>query len=257
MDGGYGDQICSIRYIKLFVERYTKVIINLDPSLLEIFNKTEFLSHIQFSTRVIEDEYEFYVAAHEIPDYYEITNPSQNLDFPYVTPNPKVVEKNRPLIEKSAQSKLKIGIHWQGNLHFNNRDMKSPNAEDMLFLAKYEILFSLQRDMGTNTLPKDNGVVDLQTGPASWSHTLAAMSLLDIIVTNDSSIAHLAGALNKKAIVIVPVSPATYWFSKNETSVWYPSVTIAKQTKYQNWQSALNVVDHWTQEKMYNSKTNF
>lgn len=257
MDGGYGDQICSIRYIKLLVDCNAKIITNLDPSLLEIFSKTEFLSNIKFSTTVAEDEYEFYIAAHEIPDYYEITNPSQNLDFPYITPSSQVVERIRPLIQKSAQTKLKIGIHWQGNLHFNNRDMKSLNAKDMLFLSKYRILFSLQRDMGTNTLPKDNEVVDLQTGPASWSHTLAAISLLDVIVTNDSSIAHLAGALNKKTIVIVPISPATYWLGNNETSIWYPSVTIARQSAYQNWPSALDAADNWMREQMYNERTNF
>lgn len=245
LDGGFGDQILSTRFAKLFEDRGARVITGVTEPLLSVFKRIPFTHDVRVITSVGETEYDYYLSGIWSLDILGIEDPKIGIPFPYLVPDPNEVIKHRPIIETTAKGKLKIGIHWQGNLDFDSRERKSVPAEAMLQLQGCGTLFSMQRDAGTNTLPHNSGVVDLQTGPASWEYTLAALSLMDVVVTNDSSMAHMASAIGKKTAVLVSQVPSIYWLPFKSESVWYPNARIFHQNTYNDWTSVISEVANW------------
>lgn len=242
LDGGFGDQILSARFAQLFEDRGARVITGVTTPLLSIFKRIPFLNDIRTITEVPEEAYDYYLSGIWSLDILGIEDPKRDITFPYLIPDTHEALKLRPLIESKANGKLKIGIHWQGNLDFDSRERKSIRAAEMLKLQECGVLFSMQRDAGTNTMPEGSGVIDLQTGPASWEYTLAALSLMDVVVTNDSSMAHMASALGKKTAVLVSQVPSIYWLPFSPDSVWYPSARIFHQRTYNDWDSVLTEI---------------
>ena len=100
-------------------------------------------------------------------------------------------------------------------------------------------LFSLQRDEG---LIDDLPFTDLQDDLKTWDETASIIQSLDLVITSCTSIAHMAGALGKETWVIVPIMPYYTWAKPGNTSVWYDSVRIFRQTEYSNWDSPLKEV---------------
>ncbi|MEK7068612.1 MAG: glycosyltransferase family 9 protein, partial [Patescibacteria group bacterium] len=137
-----------------------------------------------------------------------------------------------------------------------------------LKFAELGRVFSLQRDAGSNTLPPGAPIYDTETGQASWESTVAVMSEMDYVVTNDTSTGHLAGVLGKKTLVLLPHAPHHYWlpFSPeveprgipevrpreirgSYRALWYPNMNCFRQPKYNDWEGAVaNACAHIAQK---------
>jgi len=109
----------------------------------------------------------------------------------------------------------------------------------MARFAPFGALFSLQRDAGANMLPADTPVFDTEAGTASWASTAAVVSEMDYIVTNDTSTAHLAGALGKHTLVLLPHAPHIYWIANETQSILYPNMHTFRQPAYGDWAGAV------------------
>jgi ADP-heptose:LPS heptosyltransferase len=88
--------------------------------------------------------------------------------------------------------------------------------------------------------PCPDGVIDLESQLETWEDTIAVISLLDIVITSCTAIAHIAGALGKKTIVIVPVLSYFTWAVPGSQTDWYDSVHIIRQTNPTNWDEPLD-----------------
>lgn len=141
----------------------------------------------------------------------------------------KIWEK---IIPKSKE-RLNIGLRWRGNPRFEHEQMRCFPV-DLLFKAT-DIdanLYSLQKDE-VGELPER--VVDLEPFLTTWSQTAAAMARMDLVITSCTAIAHLAGAMEIPAWVIVPVLPYYVWAELGQKTSWYPSISIYRQECYNQW----------------------
>jgi Tfp pilus assembly protein PilF len=145
-----------------------------------------------------------------------------------------------------AKSAPRIGLVWSGNpLHRNDRARSIP-LETMSRLCRPGIDFvSLQKDVRT-----DDAAV-LRTHPAirncgesleDFSDTAGLIACLDLVVSVDTSVVHLAGALGKPVWVLLPFAPDWRWLLDREDSPWYPSARLFRQPRIGDWDTVLGRV---------------
>ena len=141
-------------------------------------------------------------------------------------------------------SGLKVGICWQGNPSHNYDRWRSAALAQFAPLAEVPgvRLVCLQKGLGReqwDTLARRWPVVELpiQTGEPSqaWVETAALVCAVDLVITVDTAVAHLAGALGVPVWVALPFAPDWRWLLQREDSPWYPSMRLFRQTKLGDW----------------------
>jgi tetratricopeptide (TPR) repeat protein len=143
---------------------------------------------------------------------------------------------------------LRVGISWQGSP--NSKADTARSVPLRFFAALNEIgdvrLISLQKNSGMDPLADplagqlaSFGVEalgdDFDAGPDAFVDTAAAMANLDLIITCDTSIAHLAGALGKPVWVALKSVPDWRWLLDREDTLWYPTMRLFRQTQRGEW----------------------
>jgi hypothetical protein len=177
-----------------------------------------------------------------LPQLFQTGLASIPAEVPYLRADPGLVEHWEH--ELTQWPGLRIGIAWQGN----PRSADDPSRS--LPLACFEPLarvpgvrlISLQKGPGCEQIDRLAGrfpVTDLSprldeaSGP--FRDTVAVMKNLDLVVTSDTVIAHLAGALAVPVWVALPFVPEWRWLLDREDSPWYPTMRLFRQTKQGNW----------------------
>jgi tetratricopeptide (TPR) repeat protein len=140
---------------------------------------------------------------------------------------------------------LKVGVVWSGNpKHVQDRLRSIAAAQFLPQLAMPGIkLFSLQKEMraGDRTVLAGmaDTVTDLAPELSDFCDTGAALSALDLVISVDTSVAHLAGALARPVWTLLPFSPDWRWLLEREDSVWYPTMRLFRQTRRDDWDDVL------------------
>lgn len=148
---------------------------------------------------------------------------------------------DRALPEAIARARgIKIGVAWAGNpKHDNDRNR---SIEPNRFLALAEIpgvsLFSLQIGPPAAKLAQigaDAFITDLAPAIKDWGDTAAILEKLDLVISVDTSIVHLAGALNRPVWALIPRAPDWRWMLERPDSPWYPSLRLFRQPVQGDW----------------------
>ena len=139
-------------------------------------------------------------------------------------------------------NKKKIGIFWQGNPSiYINRSIKLKYLQP-LFDIENAAIYSFQLsgvDIESNKLKSQLPLIDIAPHIKSYEDTAAFLKNIDVLVTIDTSIANLAGALGVKTYLMLPCMPEWRWFYDTETTPWYDSVKIFKQKTPGAWEEVV------------------
>ena len=137
----------------------------------------------------------------------------------------------------------RIGLAWSGNPnHHNDRNRSLALAALLAPLAGLDASFvSLQKDLrpGDGELLERHGIRHFGERLRDFSDAAALVSRLDIVVSVDTSVAHLAGALGKPAFVLLPHTPDWRWLLDRSTSPWYPTARLIRQPAPGDWSAAV------------------
>jgi hypothetical protein len=159
---------------------------------------------------------------------------------PYVTPDPSLVEKWKPRI--AALPGFKVGICWQGCPTFKGDQFRSINLGHFAALANVPgvTLVSLQKFAGVEQINANRVAVPLTMLPnldeaAPFMDTAAIMSHLDLVITSDTSIAHLAGALGRPVWVALSTDCDWRWEVGRSDCRWYPTMRLFRQKSFRDW----------------------
>jgi hypothetical protein len=140
---------------------------------------------------------------------------------------------------------LRIGLAWSGNaVNPYERSRSLPLAQWLPHLPEGNQYFCLQRDLrdeDAQTLAATPGIVHFGD-QLNFEHTAALCTLLDLVISIDTSITHLAGALGVPAWLLLPQHPNERWMLGREDSPWYPSLTLVRQPVAGDWNSVLQQV---------------
>jgi tetratricopeptide (TPR) repeat protein len=248
---GLGDAFQFVRYAPLVKQRGGTVIVETWPALLKILASCPGIDTLVARDSPLPD-FDVHIPLMSLPRVLKTTLATIPANVPYLFAQPALIDSWRR--ELSAQRGFKIGISWQGNPRFYGDNMRSI---PLLYFAPLATvpgvrLFSLQKGRGSEQVQAVANlfeVVDLTsrldetTGP--FLDTAALMKNLDLVITSDTALAHLAGALGVPVWVALGFSPDWRWLMKRSDCPWYPTMRLFRQTRLGAWE---DVFEHMAVE---------
>jgi tetratricopeptide (TPR) repeat protein len=228
-EGGNGDEIVFLRFLLSLVKSGIAITFKPSKAMYPVFKRINEL-HVVDEIKDY-DCFDCWAPLMSLPYLMKIDNVNGE---PYLKVNPEYVKK----WEQTINGDYKVGIRWQGGRLYEYHQRRTLPVEDLLSSVQgCGELYSLQKDSDE---PCPDGVIDLESQLETWEDTIAVISLLDIVITSCTAIAHIAGALGKKTIVIVPVLSYFTWAIPGSKTDWYDSVHIIRQTNPENWNEPLD-----------------
>ena len=134
--------------------------------------------------------------------------------------------------------KLNIGLAWSGNKNYFLDSYRSIPFKYFKNILKFQNInfFKLSKDTSIEEKKEYDLYPNLiNLGDRSLIEVSEYINNLDLVISSDTSIIHLAGILNKKSILLLNYNSDWRWFDDNDQTIWYPSVDIIKQEKFDSW----------------------
>lgn len=239
---GYGDTIHFIRYLSLLRERDARAIVACPTPLLRLLSQME-------GIEAISDRYELLPATNwriplmSLPHLFGTTLESIPNRIPYISaPNTIDGEFRAP------HHNIHVGIVWAskpGHLTANKRSC--PFSLLSLILSIPGIYFySLQKDIPSSEQhlleAHHDRITDLSHQIGDFADTASLISKMDLILTVDTAVAHLAGAMGKPVWVLLPYASDWRWLLGRDDSPWYPTMRLFRQKQIDNWEGVITRV---------------
>ncbi|MDB5393621.1 MAG: glycosyl transferase family 9 [Rhodospirillales bacterium] len=240
---GYGDAIQFIRYAALVKKRGGLVLVECSEPLRRLFASAPGIDRL-----VSADEpfplFDCHAPLLSLPAILGTMLETIPADTPYLRAESDLVQKWRN--QFSQPSRRKIGLAWRGNpTHSNDRKRSIPATAiaDLGRMAGIELI-SLQVDTTLDEIAAFSPVILYNMGSSlhDWADTAALVEALDLVITVDTSIAHLAGALGKPVWVLLPFAPDWRWLLDRCDSPWYPTMRLFRQHAPGDWTRVLKEI---------------
>jgi len=230
---GFGDALQFIRFVPFLKGRgAARVILECQPELLELFAAAPGVDQV-IAKQAAPPPYDVWAPLLSLPHILGITLETLPRTTPYLVP-PKPLNMRVAL---PPATKLTVGVVWAGKP--TPRDRSWPLGKVMsLFGDPRIIALSLQKGPRSEDLVSEGvqGLIhDVSPMLNSFAETAAWMWHLDLIVTVDTSVAHLAGALGRPCWLLLRWVSDWRWFDEPEESVWYPNTRLFRQTHPDDW----------------------
>ncbi len=236
---GLGDALQFIRYLPLVLEMHGSVLADVHARLVPLLAQSGFGQHlVQAGSTPTCD---FHCPLMSLPGSVPATRGEPYWGGRYLAANPQLVAKWKDRLREITG--FKIGIAWAGNPDHPHDRFRSADLRQFAPLATVPgaRLISLQKGPGSEQLAhvgREFDVVDL--GPeldssGAFMDTAAVMQNLDLVITVDTAVAHLAGGLGVRVWVSLEYSPDWRWLSEGDSTVWYPSMRLFRQRELGGW----------------------
>ena len=237
---GLGDSIQFIRYIPMLVELGAVVFIEIQPPLFELFQSITGVSKwIKKGDQL--PSFDFHCPLMSLPLAFKTK--LENIPF---SKNYLVTDKTKVSFWENKlgyKKRPRIGIAWSGSsIHKNDHNRSISLAAFSLMLCEDVDFYSLHKDYRAHDvefLSKHPKIIDYSYELSDFSDTASLIELMDLIITVDTSIAHVSGALGKLTWVLLPHDCDFRWLLHREDSPWYESVKLFRQKSYRNWEQTL------------------
>lgn len=234
VDQGYGDTLLSSRFLPLLKARGARVILLAQPALVSLFKGWAGADQILEWGKDSLSPFDYHASEFDLPRLLGATVENVGKTVPYL-----------PLLPPDEITKLegdgrkKIGIVWSGNPN-NLLDVRRsvPLAELVPMLEMKEAqFFSLNRDItrADADLLTRLGVVNLAPLLADFSVSARLIGQLDLVISCDTAVPHLAGGMGKAVWVMLPFASPWCWMLEREDSPWYPTARLFRQKKIGDW----------------------
>lgn len=240
---GFGDAIQMARYVPLLAARGAEVAIGCAPVLEQLLRSVAGVRAV-FSSKEPPLAFDYHIPIMSLPRAFNTTLASIPSQVPYLHAAQPAVEAWRTRLP-SAGGQRRIGLVWAGNpKHRRDRARSLPIELLLPLLAEPGCSFvSLQKGDAAAWLakldPRGERVFDYAPELESFADTAALISALDLVISVDTAVAHLAGALGKPVWILLPFAPDSRWMRDRSDSPWYPSARLFRQPAPGDWESVV------------------
>lgn len=239
---GLGDAIHFLRYARAVRDKGAEVIIECSNVLAPLVRSSE------IAVEVIGDgetppPFDFQSALLDLPHIFQTELDNMPDPIAYLTVDPDLIEDWRRRMDDNEG--LNIGLNWCGNPASPVEKFRRLPSAAMAPLASISGVnwFSLQKEPGQQEVPAPAAQLNIiDTGPAPLEETAALITALDLVITTDTAIAHLAGALGKPAWVLLHQAPDWRWLADRVDSPWYPTLRLFRQLQPGDWTGVIEQV---------------
>jgi hypothetical protein len=234
---GLGDTIQFSRYVPMVAERGGQVFLCVQPEAVSLLKTLPGVRRIADNPKQLPD-YQVHCYLMDLPLAFGTRVESIPRTSPYLYADPNRREKwGRKL---PAGRDLKVGLAWAGRPTHVSDSLRSMKLSQFAPLSTVSgvTFVSLQKGAGSEQAiapPVGMNWIDLVPEIDDLADTAALISHLDLVITVDSAVAHLAGALGKPVWILTRFAPDWRWMLKREDSPWYPTARLFRQPAIGDW----------------------
>ena len=240
---GFGDSIQFIRFLSEFKKKFPcKIAVKCRDELKELFkciDEIDVLTHRNEPT----PEFDYHLPIMSMP---KLLNMKSNKDLPKQYPYLFANKDNDFQIE-SKKGHLNIGICWSASVTGESYDGKVFDLKyfEPLINSDKITIYTLQVGPENKDIKKfgfEDNIIDLTDKLTDFSKTASLMKELDLVISSDTSVAHLAGALDVPVWIPLQKIPDWRWGNKGDSSPWYPSAKLFRQKTNRVWDSVFQSI---------------
>ncbi len=254
-DGGFGDVIQFMRYAKHLHQAGAYVTVETPAALIPLLSRCSFINSLipQGNPLPVADK-KYIVSTPRLAFIMQNRLNQSSSDTPYLTAHPTLIDYWKKQL--SDDTNFKIGLCWHSSTMRDQTGVIVPNPRSIP-LNKFAPLSQIP-GVSFYTLQKVNGTDQLRTlsgkfvvhefgnnfdqANGRFMDTAAVMKNLDLIITVDTAIAHLAGALDVPVWVMLPTVSDFRWFKNCSDSPWYPTMRLFRQQQYNDWDTVVQKI---------------
>ncbi len=232
---GFGDMIHFARFIPLVKAKGGTIVVETHPELARLFSAIEGVGQV-VNTGAELPKFDVYAPMMSLAGILGITLETIPADVPYIKPP----DAHAAQLPATLSPSRKIGIAWAGRPTHKNDGRRSCSFSQFIELLGLPdtVVYSLQIGPAAAEI-EENGcqalVTNLGGKMRDFADTAAVIQELDLVVTVDTAIAHLAGALGKPVWVVLPHPGDWRWMLNRDDSPWYPTARLFRQTRPGEW----------------------
>lgn len=227
---GNGDSIQFIRYLKEIDKGGGRIIVECQDSLVRLFSTFSEIDTIISAGESIPD-FDLHAPLMTLPYLMGTEMGTIPADIPYIE-----VDGGVSAVDELDKTKLNVGIVWAGSSGHRKNSSRSIELSSFMGLAGVERvqLYSLQvgeREGDLHHLPDSVNIIDLADRIGDYLDTARMINSLDLVISVDTSVAHLAGALGRPVWILLQPDNDWRWLLDREDSPWYPSARLFRQKR--------------------------
>ena len=240
----FGESLQFVRYARLAAERCDGVIFECAAPMKSLMQGVSGVRQAIAPGEAVPP-FAAHIPLFSLPRIFGTTLQNMSWQGPYVFADPAKSAAWRRLLDARGRGRYRIGIVWTGNPHnVNNRDRSIPPAllaplADVPGVA----LFGLQKDAMAPEFgapPATLALADLTSQLRDFSDTAAFVDCLDLVITIDTAMAHLAGAMGKQVWVLLNHVPDWRYHLERSDNPWYPSMRLFRQAREGQWEDVIH-----------------
>ena len=239
-----GDAIQFIRFLPQVAQRAKKVILVCSEVLKPLLSTAKGVDRVITPGTISLSDFQTYAPLMSLPHIFQTTLETIPDTIPYL----EVPAATTFTLPEASANHLKVGIVWGGSPTQGNDPYRSSKLADWLPLLRvpdvtfYSLQKGEQRVAELNQIPLEVKIHNLDSQLNHWGDTAQAVSELDLVITIDTGVAHLAGALGKPVWVLLCHNADWRWLLNREDSPWYPSMRLFRQSQAGVWGDLLEIV---------------
>jgi Flp pilus assembly protein TadD len=247
---GMGDVLQFVRYAPLVAARGGRVVLECHPELCRLLRSAPGIAELIPGGHPLPP-FDVHCPLLSIPGVVGTRPNSVPAGVPYLAADPPLVESWTMRIAEQdtrlGRAGLRVGLAWAGSpAHQNDRNRSITLGQLAPLAGAAGVRFySLQRGPAADQAahpPAGMDLVDWSADFRDMADTAALVSCLDLVITVDTAVAHLAGALGKPVWTLLPHAPDWRWMLERSDSPWYPTMRLFRQPRRGDWESAIRHV---------------
>ncbi|TAD78697.1 MAG: tetratricopeptide repeat protein [Oscillatoriales cyanobacterium] len=233
-DMGFGDALNFVRYAPWLAARGARVLLEAPPALARLLGTVAGIDRLIPRGEAVP-AFDYWSPLMSLPAAFQTTPASIPATIPYL--QPPIAGPTLP--PRSPHQPRRVGIVWaSGRTGATARKRSSPLAlwQDLLALPNLEF-FVLQKEMEPAEAAwlADRGVTLLGDRLGDFADTAGAIAQLDLVISVDTAVAHVAGAIGQPVWILVPAVPDWRWLLTGDRTAWYPTARLFRQPKIGDW----------------------
>jgi tetratricopeptide (TPR) repeat protein len=243
-DEGLGDAIQFARYVPLAAARGARVILILPDQVYPLMSELSGIRKCRPHSAGFPSAFDLYCPLSSLPLAFGTTLKTipRPIQLPPLAPSLIRAWQDR----LGPHTRLRVGLVWSGNPRHIDDHRRSMPLRTMARLFDVDAVFvSLQKDPRPDDkafLSERAGIIDLTAGLTDFLQTAALISCLDVVITVDTSVAHLAATLGRATWILMPYVPDWRWLLGRDDSPWYPTARLFRQTATREYASVVDRV---------------
>ncbi|MGJ5080530.1 tetratricopeptide repeat protein [Bradyrhizobium sp. HKCCYLS3013] len=238
---GIGDALQFVRYVDRAKAMGGNIVLQVQPAIAPLLRSLDGVTVVGRGEKL--PPFDLQLPLMDLPRIFGTTLETIPAEVPYLAADPIKMAAWRNVLGRAPS--LKVGVVWAGNPRHKGDRQRSLTAQAVLprLVMPGVQLYSLQKEprpgdaLGLAELGTD--VIDLGPLLSDFAETAAAVAALDLVISVDTSVAHLAGALGRPVWVLLPYALDWRWLRARADSPWYPTMRLFRQDKPMAWDGVL------------------